>query len=126
MSPGVRRYRRPTGPAQTGYEKKQAGDERWSNRPQRNPTPGSVSTAKLVPFFAATDKDCSIRDENFGASHVAEAITILNESSAREYAQESETSYYHSAVESLERANPRGEAGEWLMQLVNTLFQREY
>src|ERR1039457_1746153 len=25
-------------------------------RPERNPTPGSLSTAKLVPFFAATDK----------------------------------------------------------------------
>src|ERR1019366_742934 len=24
-------------------------------RPERNPSPGSVSTAKLVPFFAATD-----------------------------------------------------------------------
>src|SRR5712691_10859573 len=24
-------------------------------RPARNPTPGSVSTAKLAPFFAATD-----------------------------------------------------------------------
>src|SRR5712692_3690143 len=24
-------------------------------RPERNPTPGSLSTAKLVPFFAAAD-----------------------------------------------------------------------
>src|SRR5580692_6917928 len=28
----------------------------WAHRrPERNPTPGSVSTAKLVPFFAASD-----------------------------------------------------------------------
>src|SRR5713226_7168065 len=26
-------------------------------RPERNPTPGSLSTAKLVPFFAAADMD---------------------------------------------------------------------
>src|SRR5712691_4746510 len=38
-------------------------------RPERNPTPGSLSTAKLVPFFAAADtgqRDAG-RTEDFGA-----------------------------------------------------------
>src|ERR1039457_5028941 len=33
-------------------------------RPERNPTPGSLSTAKLVPFFAATDTQSRFRGGN--------------------------------------------------------------
>jgi geranylgeranyl diphosphate synthase type I len=89
-----------------------------------------ISRKKSLPVLYGLSKSAQLADiyrhENFGENHVAEAVTILNEGGARDYAEEREAYYYHSAVASLEQARPRGKAGDWLLQLVNTLFQREY
>jgi geranylgeranyl diphosphate synthase type I len=89
-----------------------------------------ISRKKSLPVLYSLSKSTQLaaiyRDEYFDDSRVNEAVAILNEVGAQDYAQEREAHYYHIAVETLQQANPRGEEGEWLRQLVNTLFQREY
>jgi geranylgeranyl diphosphate synthase type I len=65
------------------------------------------------------------RSEPFGEAQVSEAVNVLNEVQAHDYALEQETSYYRQAVQALEQANPQGEAARGLMALVDALFQRQ-
>lgn len=89
-----------------------------------------ISRKKSLPVLYGLSQSQELtaiyHSEHFGDDSVQEAVRILNRLGAQDYAQASETHYYQQAIESLQRANPRGEAGEWLMQLVNTLFQRAY
>ena len=78
---------------------------------------GLSQSQELAAIYQSTD---------FGAEGVAEAVRLLDTLAARDYAQDSEAHYYKKAVQSLQRANPRGEAAESLLQLVESLFQREY
>ncbi len=64
--------------------------------------------------------------ESFGDNEVRQAISILDQLHAQAYAREKETIYYDRAWTALEKANPSGEAAEWLQQFVNVLFQRAY
>ncbi len=89
-----------------------------------------ISRKKSLPILYSLPKSERLaaiyHNERIGTDDLAESIQILNELGARDYAQESETYYYRNAIETLQRANPSGEAGEWLTQLVHALFQREY
>lgn len=64
--------------------------------------------------------------DQFTQDDVAEAVELLNSIDAQAYARQSEESYYRSAISALEAANPQGEQAEWLSQLVNSLFERNY
>jgi geranylgeranyl diphosphate synthase type I len=66
------------------------------------------------------------QNEALTNSNVTEAVALLDELGARNYAQEIELRFYQEAIASLEAANPQGEAANWLMHLVDSLFQREY
>ncbi len=89
-----------------------------------------VSRKKSLPVLHGLSQSRALADiyqnDAFDADRVVEAIRVLDSLGARDYAQQYETQYYQQAIESLQRANPRGEPGEWLMRLVNTLFRREY
>jgi geranylgeranyl diphosphate synthase type I len=56
---------------------------------------------------------------------VAEAVSVLNTIGAQEYAHQEEARYYQRALDLLEQANPQGEPGKWLNQIVIDLFQRQ-
>jgi geranylgeranyl diphosphate synthase type I len=89
-----------------------------------------ISRKKSLPVLFGLSRSEELaalyRSDNFGADHVEKAIRTLDELGVRDYAQESETHYYRQAIGSLQKANPRGEAGERLLQLVESLFQRQY
>jgi geranylgeranyl diphosphate synthase type I len=89
-----------------------------------------VSRKKSLPVLYGLSKSNQLshiyQTDALGEDRVEEAIRVLDSISAKDYAQQTETQYYQQAVDSLQQANPRGEAADWLMQLVNTLFQREY
>lgn len=57
---------------------------------------------------------------------VQQAVHLLEEHGTRAYAEDVERSYYTKALDMLARANPQGEAAEWLGYFVETLFQRAY
>ncbi len=62
----------------------------------------------------------------FEQSDIDEAIDALNTVNAQEFTRQSEEGYYNTALASIEAANPQGQASEWIMQLVNSLFERNY
>lgn len=64
--------------------------------------------------------------EHFAQSDVDEAVKTLDDVDAQGFTRHSEDNYYNAALASLEAANPQGKAAEWLMQLVNSLFARNY
>jgi geranylgeranyl diphosphate synthase type I len=57
-------------------------------------------------------------------AQVAEAVQVLDAAGARGYAQEQARAYSHAAVQSLEAAEPQGEAGEALFELTRQLIGR--
>jgi geranylgeranyl diphosphate synthase, type I len=65
------------------------------------------------------------RKEPFGKAEVEEAVSVLNNAGALEFTQQNETRYYRAALDALERADPQGEAAEGLVQLTESLFQRQ-
>lgn len=64
--------------------------------------------------------------ESLSDEDVAEAIAILDAHDAKGYTQSIEEEYYHKALESIQIANPQGEAAEWLREFVGILFGRSY
>ena len=62
----------------------------------------------------------------FGQADVDDAIDELSTIQAQEFTRHSEESYYNTALSALEAANPQGQPADWLMQLVNSLFARNY
>ncbi len=78
---------------------------------------GLKNSEKLVSVY---------KRENFTAIDVQEAVDLLNTVDAQEYTRQIEENYYHTAITALEAASPQGESAKWLMQLVNSLFERNY
>ncbi len=78
---------------------------------------GLSHSEKLVQIYQRPD---------FKQADVDEAVTELNYINAQEYTRHSEDRYYNTALTAIEAANPQGQASEWIMQLVNSLFQRNY
>ena len=66
------------------------------------------------------------RRDSLTEADVQQAVYLLDEHDTRAYAENIERNYYTKALDMLTRANPRGEAAEWLGQFVETLFQRAY
>jgi geranylgeranyl diphosphate synthase type I len=64
--------------------------------------------------------------ETLSDADVAEAIAILDSHDAKAYTQSIEEEYYHKALESIQIANPQGQAAEWLREFVGILFGRSY
>ena len=63
--------------------------------------------------------------EQFGDNEVQETVSLLNDAGALEYAQQQETHHYRAALDALERAEPKNEAAAALVQLTESLFQRQ-
>ena len=78
---------------------------------------GLTKSETLVGIYQRTE---------FGQTDVDDAINTLNTINAQEFTRHSEESYYNTALTALEAANPQGQASEWLMELVNSLFVRNY
>ena len=57
---------------------------------------------------------------------VIQVVTLLGENGADTYAKEKATTYSHSALQSIEGANPQGEAGKALYQLADMLLKRDF
>ena len=66
------------------------------------------------------------QQEYLTQSDVDSAVAELDRLQAQEYAHRIESDYYGKAMEALELANPRGQAGDWLHQFVAALFNRSY
>lgn len=63
--------------------------------------------------------------EPFGVDEVQEAVILLNSVGALDFAQQQETRHYRAALDALERAEPKNEAAAALVQLTESLFQRQ-
>lgn len=62
----------------------------------------------------------------FRQADVREAISLLDETGAREYAITQENEFFQRALSSLEQSGTVGEAGSQLKALASWLFQRDY
>jgi geranylgeranyl diphosphate synthase type I len=78
---------------------------------------GLNTSEKLVEIY---------QRKKFRQADVDEAVDTLNAIDAQGYTRHSEESYYNIAISALEAANPQGQPAEWLMQLVDSLFARNY
>lgn len=89
-----------------------------------------ISRKKSLPVLYGLGKDEKLvalyQQEKFDSGDVLEAVNILDRIGARDYAQKSETDFYNRALAALEEANPVGEPGKWLGQLVDVLFERRH
>lgn len=64
--------------------------------------------------------------ERLTQENVEQAVSLLNQVGARDYALQVETDYYNRAVAALERAQPQGAPADWLKQFLEGLLQRSY
>ncbi len=89
-----------------------------------------LSRKKSLPVLYGLDNSETLtsiyKRATFKQQDVDEAIEALNSVNAQEFTRHSEESYYNTAIASIEAANPQGQASEWIMQLVNSLFERNY
>ncbi|MCB9443539.1 MAG: polyprenyl synthetase family protein [Ardenticatenaceae bacterium] len=84
---------------------------------------------KTLPVLYGLAQNAALRelygrevDEGF----VETAVTLLNQSGAREYARDKATAYSQSALSHLEATQAQGPAAAALQQLANMLLQRDY
>ncbi|MBI1276991.1 MAG: polyprenyl synthetase family protein [Anaerolineaceae bacterium] len=89
-----------------------------------------LSRKKSLPVLYGLDNSAELvgiyQRPTFTQQDVDEAIKALNDVNAQDFTRHSEEGYYNTALASIEAANPQGEASEWIMQLVNSLFERNY
>jgi geranylgeranyl diphosphate synthase, type I len=89
-----------------------------------------LSRKKSLPVLYGLTHSEKLADiyqrKEFGQKSVDEAIIELNTIDAQKFTRHSEESYYNTALSALEAANPRRQPSEWLMQLVNSLFARNF
>lgn len=78
---------------------------------------GLSTSEKLAQIYQRPD---------FKQKDVDEAVAELNRINAQEFTRHSEERYYNAAISAIETANPQGQASGWIMQLVNSLFKRNY
>lgn len=70
-----------------------------------------------------TDVYCKIQ---FDTEDVAQAVGLLDDVGAQQYARDQERTYFERAMSALNLANPQGEAGQRLRLFVEALFNRDY
>jgi geranylgeranyl diphosphate synthase type I len=89
-----------------------------------------ISQKKSLPVLyglAHSDRLADIyHRKDFGADDVEESVRLLEDVSARKYAREQEKKYYNRALDSLQAANPQGDAADRLQHFVEYLFRRTY
>ncbi len=89
-----------------------------------------LAKKKSLPVLYGLERNQALnevyRRPRFRKIDVELAITLLEESGAREYAVQLENDYYHRALQSLESAQLQGEPGHQLRSLAAWLFQRAY
>lgn len=62
---------------------------------------------------------------HFDDADIQRAVALLDEVGAAEFARQQENKFYTRSIESLEAAQPKGEAYTGLMALIDALFQRD-
>jgi len=89
-----------------------------------------LSRKKSLPVLFGLDNSTELVEiyqrPTFEQQDVEEAVSVLNTINAQEFTRHSEERYYNTALASIEAANPQGQASKWIMQLVNSLFARNY
>ena len=84
---------------------------------------------KSLPVLYGLEESSALRDlysqENEDEDFVLQAVSILNEAGAKDFAEEHEERYASSALEHLEAAQARLPAKEILLDLVNMLLNRQ-
>ncbi len=90
-----------------------------------------ITKKKTLPVLYGLSKSNQLRHlyaatEQPDSSFVDQAITILDQLDAYEFAKQYATNYSQSALKHLEAANPNGEAGEALYDLAHLLLKRDY
>lgn len=78
---------------------------------------GLSQSSQLQHLYATEQPDSSFVDQ---------AITVLNQLGAYEFAKQHAANYSQSALQHLEAANPIGEAGQALYELAHLLLKRDY
>lgn len=89
-----------------------------------------ISRKKSLPVLFALSRSEALRNiyakADFGTRDVDDAIEILNELNARNFAYEQEMMYYERAMHYLLQASPSEEARQYIQAFVDFLFNREY
>jgi geranylgeranyl diphosphate synthase, type I len=89
-----------------------------------------ISRKKSLPVLYALTKSGPLAEiyqqAQLSDGDVTKAVSILDSLGAQKYTQETETRFYEKAIQALNQAEPEGEAGIWLRQFVDILFQRSY
>jgi geranylgeranyl diphosphate synthase type I len=89
-----------------------------------------LAKKKSLPVLYGLECSKALNDvyarPHFNDNDVAEAIALLDQTGARDYAVQQENVYYHDALQSLDAAKPQGEAGEQLRALAAWLFERSF
>jgi len=78
---------------------------------------GLAQSRELVDVYLKTD---------FDTEDVTQAVRLLDDTGAQQYAREQERSYFERAMSALLLASPQGEAGQRLRLFVEALFNRDY
>jgi geranylgeranyl diphosphate synthase type I len=88
-----------------------------------------LSRKKSLPVLYGLDRSIELtkiyEQEKLTGEDVSHAVNALDSLGARDYTQNAEKEFYQKALDSLEKANPQGEAARGLIQLVDDLFARQ-
>jgi geranylgeranyl diphosphate synthase type I len=89
-----------------------------------------ISRKKSLPVLYGLSHSESLKQlyakADFGDMDVQSAIEILNSLGAEDYTKQQETHYQDIAMRALDKAQPDGEAGQWLRTFIDFLFERDY
>ncbi|MGQ9887079.1 MAG: polyprenyl synthetase family protein [Aggregatilineales bacterium] len=88
------------------------------------------SRKKSLPVLCGLSRSSQLAHiysfERLSQADIEQAVSLLDSAGARDYALQVEAEYYSRAVAALERAQPQGEAADWLKQFLAGLLQRSY
>jgi geranylgeranyl diphosphate synthase type I len=88
-----------------------------------------LSHKKSLPVLYGLQHSDRLADlyarQRLSDDEVHEAVGVLTAVGALEFVQQQESRHYRAALDALERAEPRGDAASALVQLTESLFQRQ-
>ncbi|MBZ0276866.1 MAG: polyprenyl synthetase family protein [Anaerolineae bacterium] len=89
-----------------------------------------LSRKKSLPVLHALSQNADLSHiyarEHLGEADVSEALKILEQTNAQSYTEMYERQYYEQALTALKQSALQGEAGLWLADLAESLFQRTH
>lgn len=89
-----------------------------------------LSKKKSLPVLYGLQQSQQLVDiyskDELNEADVQAAVELLDSIDAKQFAMEKEQLYYDRALQSLDQADPQGQAGQWLRQFVAVLFRRNY